>query len=239
MEPFKKPEGISWDAASVELPEMPMVPPGEDAMSATIAAVLPTLSAPFTANVAALQAKEGMFSGKLVSAQAAYTNADDQGGQGVGQFTDMLGQLGKMGSQAAGSMGQGAGGGQGGGMFGSMMEQAMKAAQQFGGQAGGSGAGAGGQSGGAPAPAPAAGAGGAPAPQAPPQDRAPESRAEQTREPDQRSDEKDRDSEQRQKLDRAQVAGPDPGATGAGPAPVAPPQPSTDAEIEDLARRML
>jgi hypothetical protein len=36
MDPMKKPEGISWDAATVELPEMPMVPPGQDAMSATI-----------------------------------------------------------------------------------------------------------------------------------------------------------------------------------------------------------
>ncbi|WP_422744507.1 hypothetical protein ACN27E_21350 [Mycobacterium sp. WMMD1722] len=233
MEPFKKPEGISWDAASVQLPEMPMVPPGEDAMSATISAVLPTLAAPLTANVVALQANEGMFSGKLVSAQAAYTNADDQGGQGVGQFTDMLGQLGKMGSEAAGSLGKGAGGGQGGGMFGSMMQQAMQAAQQFGGGKegqGGQGAPASGaQAGSAPPAAPAAGAG-APAPQAPP--------ADQNREHQPPAEEKGRDEERRPLLERAD-AGPDDHARGAGPAPVAPPQPSTDTDVEDLARRML
>lgn len=229
MEPFKKPEGISWDAASVQLPEMPMVPPGEDAMSATISAVLPTLAAPLTANVAALQAKEGMFSGKLVSAQAAYTNADDQGGQGVGQFTDMLGQLGKMGSEAAGSLGKGAGGGQGGGMFGSMMQQAMQAGQQFGGKGGQSAPPSAGQSGAAPAAAPAAGAG-TPAAQAPP--------AQENREPEPTAEEKGRDEERRPLLERAE-AGPDDHARGAGPAPVTPPQPSTDADVEDLARRMM
>jgi len=55
--PLKKPEGISWNAASVELPEIPMLPAGQDALSATISAVLPTLAAPLAANVATLQAK--------------------------------------------------------------------------------------------------------------------------------------------------------------------------------------
>jgi len=36
--PLKKPEGISWNAAQIELPEIPMLPPGADAMSATISA---------------------------------------------------------------------------------------------------------------------------------------------------------------------------------------------------------
>lgn len=235
MEPLKKPEGISWDAASVPLPEMPMVPPGEDAMSATISAVLPTLAAPLTANVAALQAKEGNFAGKLVSAQAAYTNADSQGGQGVGQFTDMLGQLGKMGSQSAGSMGQGAGGGQGGGMFGSIMQQAMQAAQQLGGKGGSAPTAAGGQPGGAPAPAAASGS--APVPQAP-QDRG-DTRGDQTPDGEEPIDDRARDIDQRPLLDHAEGAGPDDGARGAGPAPVAPHQPSSDDAIEDLARRML
>ena len=52
--PLKKPEGISWNAASVELPEIPMLPAGQDALSATISAVLPTLAAPLAANVATL-----------------------------------------------------------------------------------------------------------------------------------------------------------------------------------------
>ena len=138
--PLKKPEGLSWNAASVELPEIPMLPAGQDALSATISAVLPTLAAPLAANVATLQAKENMFSGKLGAAQAAYQNSDDAGSQSVGQIVGMLGQVG----QQAGQMGQMAGapaqaiGGQTG-MFGSLMQQAMQAAQ---------GGGAGSQSGG-------------------------------------------------------------------------------------------
>ena len=135
--PLKKPEGISWNAASIELPEIPMLPPGPDAMSATISAVLPTLAAQLTANVAALQAKEHTYSGKLGAAQAAYTNSDDSGSQSVGQVVGMLGKLGEQ----AGQMGQMAGApaqaAQGGsGMFGSLIEQAMKAAQGGEGEAG-------------------------------------------------------------------------------------------------------
>lgn len=227
MDPLKKPEGISWDAATVELPEMPMVPPGQDAMSATISAVLPTLAAPLMANVAALQAKEGMFSGKLVSAQSAYQNADDSGGQAVGQITGMLGQLGQMGGQAASSAGQAGGGGQGGGMFGSLMQQAMQAAQQFGGQGGGAQTASG-----APAPAPAAAAAGQPAPTAPAQ-------APQVREGEpERAEEQKREDEQRTPLLHAEGAE-DGTNSHTGPAPVAPQAPATDAEIEDLARRML
>ena len=133
-DPLKKPEGLSWNAASVELPEIPMLPAGQDALSATISAVLPTLAAPLAANVATLQAKETMFSGKLGAAQAAYQNSDDAGSQSVGQVVGMLGQLG----QQAGQIGQSAGapaqaiGGQTG-MFGSLMQQAMQAAQGGGG----------------------------------------------------------------------------------------------------------
>ncbi|MCV7301485.1 hypothetical protein H7J93_17845 [Mycobacterium barrassiae] len=128
--PLKKPEGISWNTASVELPQIPMLPAGLDAMSATIAAVLPTLAAQLTANVAALSAKEHTYSGKLGVAQAAYQNSDDAGSQSVGQVVGMLGKLGEQ----AGQMGQVAGAptqtAQGGsGVFGSLIEQAMKAAQ--------------------------------------------------------------------------------------------------------------
>ena len=38
-DPLKKPEGLSWNSASVELPEIPMLPAGQDALSATISAV--------------------------------------------------------------------------------------------------------------------------------------------------------------------------------------------------------
>ena len=126
LDPMHTPGALNWDPASVDLPEIPMLPPGEDAMSMTIAGVLPTLTAPMAASVAALQAKETMFSGKLGSAQSAYQNADDQGGQAVGQFGQMLGQLGQMAGQAgapAQQLGQQAG------QFGSMIQQAMQAAQ--------------------------------------------------------------------------------------------------------------
>jgi hypothetical protein len=230
MDPLKKPEGISWDAATVELPEMPMLPPGQDAMSATISAVLPTLAAPLMANVAALQAKEGMFSGKLVSAQSAYQNADDSGGQAVGQITGMLGQLGQMGGQAASSAGQAGGGGQGGGMFGSLMQQAMQAAQQFGGQGGGA------QTGGGASPPPPPGhpASGAPG-QAPQPSQAPQGHEGESGP----TDDQKRDNDQRTPLLHAEGAGPSEDRPNTGAAPVPPQTPATDAEIEDLARRML
>ena len=143
-DPLKKPEGLSWNSASVELPEIPMLPAGQDALSATISAVLPTLATSLAVNVATLQAKETMFSGKLGAAQAAYQNSDDAGSQSVGQIVGMLGQVG----QQAGQLGQVAGapaqaiGGQTG-MFGSLMQQAMQAAQGgAGGQATGGQAGA-------------------------------------------------------------------------------------------------
>lgn len=129
--PLKKPEGISWNAASVELPEIPMLPPGPDAMSATISAVLPTLAAQLTANVAALQAKEHTYSGKVGDAQAAYAASDESGSQSVGQVVGMLGKLGEQAGQLAGAPSQAAQGGSG--MFGSLIEQVMKAAEGGGG----------------------------------------------------------------------------------------------------------
>jgi hypothetical protein len=100
--PLKKPDGLNWNAASVELPEIPMLPAGQDGLSATILAVLPTLAAPLATNVATLSAKENMFSGKLGAAQSAYQNSDDAGSQSVGQIVGMLGQVG----QQAGQLGQ-------------------------------------------------------------------------------------------------------------------------------------
>ena len=100
----------------------------------TISAVLPTLTTPLTASVAALSAKENMFSGKLGAAQSAYQNADDSGQQSVGQLTGMLGQLGQM-AQQAGGPAQALGGQAG--TFGSMMQQAMQAAKGGGGSEGG------------------------------------------------------------------------------------------------------
>jgi hypothetical protein len=226
-DPLKKPEGISWDPASVELPEIPMLPAGQDALSSTISAVLPTLAAPLAANVATLQAKEGMFAGKLGVAQAAYQNSDDAGSQSVGQVVGMLGQLG----QQAGQMGQMAGapaqmvGGQTG-MFGQLMQQAMQGAkgaggdQSFGGQAAGGTAGTAGVAGPGPTAAqpqphqPRAEAGAV-------EDRPTEHRQE--REPLQRAETNDRS-----------FAGPT--DSGQGHAPVKSPEHHRG--DEDLGRRM-
>jgi hypothetical protein len=199
-DPMHTPDNLNWDPASVGLPEIPMLPPGEDAMSMTIAGVLPTLTAPMAASVAALQAKETMFAGKLTSAQSAYDNADDQGGQSVGQLGQMLGQVGQMAQQAgqpAQQLGQQAG------QFGSMIQQAMQSAQ---GQGQGQGQG---------------GSGGQPA-AAPPQQARDESHEQREREEREERQERERaDREARPPLDHA-TAGPAP--HGSGPAAVAPPQ---------------
>ena len=125
-DPLEKPDGLKWDPAAVELPEVPLLPPGEDAMSTTIAGVLPTLTVPLATSVAALSAKENMFRGKLGTAESAYQNADDSGQQSMGQLAGMLGQVGQLGQQA--SAPAQAAGGLGGqtGMFGSLMQQAMQ-----------------------------------------------------------------------------------------------------------------
>jgi hypothetical protein len=217
VDPLKKPEGLSWNAASVELPEIPMLPAGQDGLSATISAVLPTLAAPLAANVATLSAKENMFSGKLGAAQAAYQNSDDSGSQSVGQIVGMLGQVG----QQAGQMGQMAGapaqaiGGQTG-MFGQLIQQAMQGAQ--GGKGGQS---LGGQDGGA-AGAGASGPAGAAAP-APVRDNtvdAEDQQGTQAHEPQR---------EEREPLHRAEtndraVAGPSASDDKHGPAPVKSPE---------------
>jgi hypothetical protein len=234
--PLKKPAGISWNAASIELPEIPMLPPGPDAMSATISAVLPTLAAQLTANVAALQAKEHTYSGKLGAAQAAYTNSDDSGSQSVGQVVGMLGKLGEQAGQMAGAPSQAAQGGSG--MFGSLIEQVMKSAQGGGGEAGQSPAG------GAPVGAAPAG-GAAPAPPQPGRDPL-EQRVERL---EQRAEAEDRPQEQpapqreeREPLmradDRDLASGPEKSSPGAGPAPVAPPEQPRHAADDDLERRL-
>ena len=129
-DPLEKPDGLKWDPAAVELPEVPLLPPGEDAMSTTIAGVLPTLTVPLATSVAALSAKENMFRGKLGTAESAYQNADDSGQQSMGQLAGMLGQVGQLGQQA--SAPAQAAGGLGGqtGMFGSLMQQAMQGVRQ-------------------------------------------------------------------------------------------------------------
>lgn len=223
-----------------------MLPPGPDAMSATISAVLPTLAAQLTANVAALQAKEHTYSGKVGEAQVAYAASDESGSQSVGQVVGMLGKLGEQAGQLAGAPSQAAQGGSG--MFGSLIEQAMKAAQ-------GGGGGEAGQSPVGGAPVGAALAGSAPPPGVPGQHpgqpgRDPleerverlEERAEREDRPQEQSVQSAPQHEHREPLQRADdsnlASGPRDGAFGAGPAPVAPPEQPRHAAEEDLGRRL-
>lgn len=227
-DPLEKPEGLNWDPAAVELPPVPLLPPGEDAMSMTIAGVLPTLTAPLATSVAALSAKENMFQGKLGAAESAYNNADDSAGQPLGQLAGMLGQVGQLGQQA-GKAGEAASGQSG--MFGSLMQQLMGAAQGGGGGqssggqgAGGQGAGGqgtGGSSGGA---AGVAGQGQTPA-SGQPQDNAVGATEEPPQEPKQ---------EDREELPRAEADD----RHGAGPAPVTPPEQPRQNREDDLGRLM-
>jgi hypothetical protein len=232
-DPLEKPDGLNWDPAAVELPQVPMLPPGEDAMSATIAAVLPTLTAPLATSVAALSAKENMFRGKLGTAESAYQNADNSGQQSMGQLAGMLGQVGQLGQQAGAPAQAASGLGGQTGMFGSLMQQAMQGAQGQG-AGGGQGASASGQGG-------AAGVAG----QAPaggqlqqPRDDAVgvhQEHADQAQEP--QHDE--RETLQRAETDDRAMAGPSGSGDGRpGPAPVTPPEQPRHGGEEDLGRRM-
>ncbi|GBE65610.1 hypothetical protein MFM001_20720 [Mycobacterium sp. MFM001] len=158
-EPLSRTGPQSWDPASgIQLPQMPMIPPGDDLMSQTIAAALPTLAAPLEANTAMLQGKETMFSGKVAASNVAYQGSEESGEQGVMQIVQMLGQM----AGQAGQMGEMAGApgqmvGQMGGQFSQLMQPMMQAFQ-------GAGHGGQGQTPGAPG---AAGAGGGAAGQGP------------------------------------------------------------------------
>jgi hypothetical protein len=237
----------SYDPASVDMPPMPTIQPGEDGLSMTIAAVLPTLSAPLAANVAALQAKETMFSGKVDAAKSSYQNADDQGNQGIGQIGQMLGQAGQM-AQQAGKAGGGAGGGSS--IFGSLMEQAMKAVQGGGSKDGGSqgtNAQAADQpqagSPGAAQPAASQGAGGqgggqGPAGGAPGAQQQPSREGEEHRQDHTPQHERDAKAHQAPaEKPPAEAAGPGERQHNAGPAPVGPPVHAPRGD-EDLSRRM-
>jgi hypothetical protein len=232
-DPLRKPEGLNWNAASLELPEIPMLPAGQDALSATISAVLPTLAAELTANVATLQAKEHMFSGKLGAAQAAYQNSDDAGSQSVGQIVGMLGQMG----QQAGQMSQSAGspmqalGGQTG-MFGQLMQQAMQGAQ---------GGGAGGQTGGSAAGGPGGGGGAVGGGQGPagvagqPQPRE-DAVPDPAPSPQLPTEHEEREPLHRAETDDRASAGPSDRQHNGGQAPVTPAHPRETGE--DLGRRL-
>jgi hypothetical protein len=242
MSTMSKPEGpLTWNAAAPELPEMPMISPGADAMSMTIAGVLPTLAAELTASVTALSVKENMYSGKLTAAESAYANSDDQGSQSVGQVTSMLGDLGKMAQSAAGS-GGGSGGGGAGGIFSSLMEQAMKMAESMGGSKDDDAdPNAQDEERGDPAAqgVGAQGVAGQAAPQGSPGQAAPQGPAQG---PAHTPTQAPADRETRSEAERHQpppaAAGPGEGQRGAGPAPITQPDPAHRRGDEDLSRRM-
>jgi hypothetical protein len=254
-DPLTKPEGpLTWNAAAPQLPEMPMISPGADAMSMTIAAVLPTLAAELTASVTALSVKENMYSGKLTAAESAYANADDQGSSSVGQLTSMLGDLGKM-AQSAGGGSSGGGAGGGGGIFSSLMEQAMKMAEGMGGakDQGAEDPNAR-DEGDRDAAAQGAGAQGVAGQAAPPQGSQGQASSGQgaaghavpaqgqqgpTHSPTQPP--ADRDSRweaERHQQPPAAAAGPGDGQRGAGPAPITQQEPAHRRGDEDLSRRL-
>jgi hypothetical protein len=235
--PMKKGQGLNWNPAAVELPEIPTIQAGQDALSSTIAAVLPTLAVPLAANVATLQAKEGTFAGRLRAAEAAYQTSDDQGSQAVGQVVGMLGQMGQQAGQMAQQAGapvQAAGGQMG--TFGSMMQQAMQAAQGAGGRS------AGGQGAGAPAGA-AQGLTGVGGGQQPPNNSLEQrvERLEQRVEREDRSeDQQEPQRDERQPLqsadDSSLAAEPERGGPAAGHVPVTPPEPRQS--VDDVARSL-
>jgi hypothetical protein len=229
-DPLEKPDGLNWNPAAVDLPQVPMLPPGEDAMSATIAAVLPTLTAPLATSVATLSAKENMFRGKLGSAESAYQSADDSGQQSIGQLAGMLGQVGQLGQQASAPAQAASGLGGQTGIFGSLMQQAMQGVQ------GGQSSGGQGAAGAAGVAAPAT-AGGQPQQ---PRDEAGSVPADQQDQPHEPQHDEREPLQRAAPNDRA-MAGPSEadGRQGAGPAPVTPHEDSRRSGGEDdLARRM-
>jgi hypothetical protein len=240
---FEKPEGISWNPASVDLPPLPSIQAGEDSMSATISAAIPALHAEMTASVSTLQAKEGMFSSKVLDAQSAYQNADDAGSQSVGQ---MGSQMGQMAQQAAGAASKAGESGGGGGVFGQLMEQAMKAVQGMTEGVGGqSGEGAEGQ--GAQGQQPAGMAGAPPAGQSSGSGGGGSANSGEKHEGGSARESAEPPAPERdehQPTERAPLGQPPAAAAGpgdrqhvAGPAPVAPPASSRGAE-PDLSRNL-
>ena len=75
--PLKKPEGISWNAASVELPEIPMHSAGPGRVELDDRGGASDTGRPAGGQRRDAAAKENMFSGKLGAAQAAYQTSDD------------------------------------------------------------------------------------------------------------------------------------------------------------------
>lgn len=115
-------ETMSWSAGSVKPAEAVNIPAGADPVSLMLSSYLPTLVDGANEKVAAAQAKDHEFAGKVSSARSAYQSGDEAGGQAIQKAGDSLSP-----ASAAGKAGGGADGGMG--QFGQMMGMAMQAFQ--------------------------------------------------------------------------------------------------------------
>lgn len=179
-------ETMSWSAASVPPLGWVHLPAGADPVSLMLSSYVPTLVDGANEKVAAAQADDHAFAGKVSSAKSAYQSGDEAGGQTIqkaGESLDPASAAGKTGGGADGGMGQF---GQMMGMamqafqapaqamqaLGSVPQTAMQAAQQIGQQVQQL-AGQAGKDGGKPGEAGAGGVGGAAGQQLKPEDRKP------------------------------------------------------------------
>lgn len=229
-------ETMSWSAGTVDPAESASIPAGGDPVSLMLSSYIPGLVDGANAKVAAAQAEDHAFAGKVSSAKGAYQSGDDAGAQAIQKADGNLNP-----ASATGKSGGGTDGGMG--QFGQMMgmamqafqapaqamqalgsvpQTAMQAAQQIGqqvqqlaGQAGKDGGKPGEAGAGA---AGAAGAGGAGGPQAKPEDRKPgEEKAGEEKRDETADEKKDREADKKHA-----AAGPTSGPT----APVPPSSPA-------------
>lgn len=224
-------ETMSWSAGTVDPAEAESIPAKADPVSLMLSSYIPGLVDGANAKVAAAQAEDHAFAGKVSSARSAYQTGDEAGGQTIQKAGESLNP-----ASAAGKAGGGADGGIG--QFGQMMgmamqafqapaqamqalgsvpQTAMQAAQQIGQQVQQL-AGQAGKDGGKPGDAGAAGVGGAAGQQLKPEDRKPGD--EKARE--EKRDEKPEEKQDREADKKHAAAGPSSG-------PAAPVLPSTPA----------
>ncbi|WP_418002127.1 hypothetical protein ACNO8X_18135 [Mycobacterium sp. PDNC021] len=220
-------ETMSWSAGTVQPAESASIPAGADPVSLMLSSYIPGLVDGANAKVAAAQAEDHAFAGKVSSARGAYQSGDDAGAQAIQKADGSLNP-----ASAAGKSGGGADGGMG--QFGQMMgmamqafqapaqamqalgsvpQTAMQAAQQIGQQVQQL-AGQAGKDGGKPGEAGAGGVGGAAGQQVKPEDRKPgEEKAREDKRDEKPEEKKDREAE-----GKHAAAGPSSGPT----APVPP-----------------
>jgi len=224
-------ETMSWSAGTVNPAESANIPAGADPVSLMLSSYIPGLVDGANAKVAAAQAEDHAFAGKVSSARSAYQTGDEAGGQTIQKAGESLNP-----ASAAGKAGGGADGGIG--QFGQMMgmamqafqapaqamqalgsvpQTAMQAAQQIGQQVQQL-AGQAGKDGGKPGDAGAGGVGGAAGQQLKPEDRKPG---------DEKAREEKRDEKREEKQDRE--ADKKHAAAGPSSGPAAPVPPSTPA----------